>query len=122
MRKVVKFILRGLLFGLVLYGSVYFMVSRGDAFKYVDQRIRSSAMIESKIGQIKDVRLDPLGGYEGKSVGSDEWVTMKVKVFGANTEMVLDIRVKKTNGAWAIEQVSSQGAPLVLSENGSRSN
>ena len=114
MRKAIKLILLGLLFGLLLYATVYFMASRGDAFKYVDQRIRSSAVIESKIGQIKRIRLDLFGSYEEKSVGSDEWATMSVEVTGTKTSMVLDVRVKKMNGNWAIEQVTSQGATLAL--------
>ncbi len=114
MRKAFKFVLTGLLFGLVLYAAVYFMASRGDAFKYVDKKIRTSAVIESKLGHIKGVRLDPLGGYEEKSVGSDEWVTMRVEVTGAKAMMALDVKAKKTNGDWAIEQMISQGTPVVL--------
>jgi hypothetical protein len=114
MQKAIKFTLIGLLLGLVLYVVVYLMASHGDAFKYVDQRIRTSAMIESKFGYIKNVRLDPLGSYEKKSIGSDEWVTMKVEVAGAKTTVILDVRVRKTNGNWTIEQVIGPDTLLVL--------
>lgn len=114
MRKAVKFILLGLLLGALLYAAIYFMASRGDAFMYVDQKIRISTVIESNVGQIKRIRLNPFGSYEEKSVGPDEWVTMSVEVTGTKTTMALDVKVKKVNGNWAIEQVINQGSPLAL--------
>ena len=114
MQKTIKSILLGLLFGVLLYSAIYFKASRGDAFMYVDQKIRSSVAIESKVGRIERVRLDFFGFYEEKNVGSDEWVTMSIKVIGTRTTMVLDVKLKKTNEIWSIDQVSSQGSLLAL--------
>jgi hypothetical protein len=112
--KIVKIVLIGLLAGLALYAFVYFLASHGDAFEFAKQEIRNSHMIESEIGRVERIRLDPFGFYDEKSVGSEEWATMTVEVTGTRKTIALSVKVKKTNGNWAIEQAATQGVPLVL--------
>ena len=113
-KKVAKIVFFAVLFGVLLYAVVYFMASQGNAFEFVEQTIRHSHAIESQIGKIERVRLDPLGSYVEKSVGSDEWATMTVEVTGATKTIVLAIKAKKTNGAWTIEQAKNGEMPLAL--------
>jgi hypothetical protein len=39
---------------------------------------------------------------------------MSVEVSGANKPIVLDIKTKKTNGTWVIEQATNNGIPIEL--------
>jgi hypothetical protein len=102
------------LFGVVLFAFVYFLGSHGEAFEFVEQKIKNSHMIESQIGKIKRIRLDPFGRYEEKSTDSDERVRMTVEVIGAAKTIVLEIKAKKTNGTWEIEQALDGGIRLPL--------
>ena len=106
-----KILLFAALFGAALYTTVYVMASRGDAFKFVEQKIKSSSVIESEIGAVEGVHL---GSYEDINAGSDVWATMSVEVSGANKPIVLDIKAKKTNGTWVIEQATNNGIPIEL--------
>lgn len=113
-KKIGKILFFGALFGVILYTTVYLLASRGEAFKFVEQKIQSSNEIESDIGKIESVRLSPFGTYEDKSAGADEWATMTVDVSGVKKTIVLDVKVKKKNGVWSIEEATNNGNPVVL--------
>ena len=113
-KKIGKILFFGALLGLVFYATVYLLASRGDAFKFVEQRIKSSHLIESEVGKIESVRLSPFGAYEDKSAGMDEWATMTVEISGAIKTVVLEVKTKKTNGAWAIDEATKDGIPIAL--------
>lgn len=114
-KKIGKWILLAALFGALLYAVVYFMGSRGDAFKFAEQAIRNSQSLQAQIGKIERVRLAPSGPYKERlSVSGDGWATMMIEVTGATKTVALDVKMKKTNGVWAIEQASLDGKPVTL--------
>ena len=113
-KKIGKILFFGALLGLVFYATVYLLASRGDAFKFVEQRIKNSHAIESEVGKIESIRLSPFGAYEDKSAGMDEWATMTVKVSSVTKTVFLEVRAKKTNSAWEIDWVTRDGKPIAL--------
>lgn len=100
--------------GVLLYVAVYFMASHGDAFEFAEQAIKNSRSLQTQIGKVERVRLAPSGGYHEKFVNSDAWVMMKVEVTGTAQSVALDMKVKKTDGNWSIEQVLLDGKPVTL--------
>lgn len=115
MAKIIgKIILLAALFGALLYAVVYFMASHSDGFEFAEKTIRNSHMIKLQVGEIKRVQPDAFGSYDEKTVGSDEWVTMDIKVEGTTKTIVLSVRAKKANGTWMIEQATTEGRPVTL--------
>lgn len=113
-KKVSKWIVLAALFGAMLYVTVYFMASHGDAFIFAEQAIKNSQILQSQIGRIERVRLSPFGSYKEKYVDADKWVTMTVEVTGTVKTIILNMKMKKTSSGWMIEQALIDGNPLVL--------
>ncbi len=113
-KKIGKIVLLAALFGALLYVVVYFMASHSDGFEFAEKTIRNSHTIKLQVGEIKSVHPDSFGAYDEKTVGSDEWVTMDIKIEGTTKSIVLSVREKKTNGTWMIEQSTIEGKPVTL--------
>jgi hypothetical protein len=91
------------IFGLALYIGVYFVATHSDGFEFIEERVRSSQAIRGQVGDIKEVRPSLLGSYDHKTVNADEWVSMTIDVIGSLKHIEIDVKAKKTNGAWKIE-------------------
>lgn len=107
-------ILIAVVFGALLYVAIYFLASRGDAFKFVEQMLMNSQALQLQAGHIERVRFMPFGSYHEKTAGDNGWATMMVEVTGTTKTMILDVKAKKASGTWEVEQVSIDGKPLVL--------
>lgn len=101
-------------FGALLYATVYFLASQGEAFESVEQTLKRSSALQSHVGRVERVRLVPFGAYDEKTAGDNGSATMTVEVMGATRTVTLEVKAKKTRGTWAIEQTSLDGKPLVL--------
>lgn len=111
-RKLIKIVGLAASFGLVLYASVYFMAGHSDAFKFIEQRIRSSEAIKAQVGDIKKIRPSLFGAFDHKTVDSDEWVSMTLDVTGTARSIEVDVKAKKANGKWTLDKVVSGGQPI----------
>ena len=111
-RKVVQWVVLAAVFGVALYAIVYFMASRSEAFRFIEQQISNSQAIKTQVGEIKEIRPSLLGSYDHKTVGSDEWVSMTLDVAGATRTIELGVKAKKVNGTWTLENVSQGGRPV----------
>lgn len=114
-KKISRTIAVAAFFGLALYAMVYLMASRSDGFEFIEQKIRASEVVKEQVGDIKKVRPSLLGPYDQKTVGSDEWVSMNISVTGTTKEIELDVKAKKTNGVWVLEEAKK--GPLSLNLN-----
>ena len=108
-KKIGRAIALAVLFGVVLYAIVYFMASHSEAFEFVEKKIRNSQAVKAQVGEIKEIRPALLGPYDQKTVNSDEWVSMVIDVSGTAKSIELDVRMKKTNGIWAVESAKRDG-------------
>ena len=108
-KKIGRAIALAVLCGVVLYAIVYFMASHSEAFEFVEKKIRNSQAVKARVGEIKKIRPALLGPYDQKTVNSDEWVSMAINVSGAAKSIELDVRMKKTNGIWAVESAKRDG-------------
>ena len=107
-------ILIAAVFGALLHVAVYLLASHSDAFKLVEQTLRNSQALQSQVGHVERVRLAPFGDNGWATAGDNGWATMTVEVTGATKTVTLDVKTKKTNSVWAIEQASLDGKPVVL--------
>ena len=106
-KKIGMLIVMLVLFGVALYSIVYFMASHSDAFKFVEQKVKNSEVIKAQVGLVKNVRPSLLGSFDQKTVGSDEWASMKVNVAGELRTMEIEVKAKKANNNWTLESVRS---------------
>ena len=113
-KRIGIWLLVAVLFGGLLYATVYLLASHGEAFKLVEQTIMGSQVLQAKVGRIERLQLAPFGAYDERTAGDSGSATMTVEVMGTTRTIALDVKVKKTNGEWEIEQVSLDGKPLVL--------
>ncbi len=113
-RKVSKLIAIALFLGMLLYFGIFFWGSHSESFKFVEQTVMNSRNLQSQIGAIEHVRLTPFGSFREKFVDSDKWATMTIEVIGANKTITLDVRTKKLNDVWTIEQALLNGKTVVL--------
>jgi hypothetical protein len=102
------------LFGAVLYSAVYFMASHSDAFEFAEQKIRNSNAVKALVGDIKKIRPALLGPFDQRSVNSDEWISMAIKVSGVTKSIEIGLKMKKTNGVWVIEDAINNGSSFNL--------
>ena len=103
-----------LFFGPLLYVAVYFMAAHSEAFVFAENTIKHSQSLQTQIGNIKQVKLPLFGSYEDRFVNREAWATMEVEVTGALKTVNLELKMKKKNGAWIIEQALLNGNPVTL--------
>lgn len=112
---VAKWVLVACIFGVILYASIYFGASRGEAFKFVKEQISSSSVMEARLGAIQQVTLDPVGGYRERFVNSNKSAHMTVDVVGVKGKASVKIFAKKSNGSWQVVDASIDGQSVQLS-------
>jgi hypothetical protein len=100
--------------GVLLYVAVYFMASHGEAFEFAEHAIRNSQSLHSQVGKIESVRIPLFAAYKEKSFNAETWVTMTVEIVGSVKTIELQMRMKKINGDWMIEQASIDGNSVAL--------
>lgn len=113
-KKIARGIALAAFFGAALYAIVYFMASHSDAFEFAEQKIRNSQAVKAQVGDIKKIRPALLGPYDQKTVNSDEWVSMTIDVSGVTKSIELDVKMKKTNGVWVVEDAQNKGSRFNL--------
>lgn len=109
-----KLIILAAFLGALLYFAVHFMASHGDAFEFAEHAIRNSQSLQTQIGKIERVRIPLFGSYKEKSFNDDTSVAMTVEVTSTAKTVELQMKMKKTNGAWVIERASIDGNPVAL--------
>ena len=113
-KKISRSIAVAAVFGAALYVVVYLLAMNSDGFKFIEQKIRNSQIVNEQVGAIHTVRPSLLGPYDQKTVGSDEWVSMSITVTGAVKAIELDVRAKKVDGNWVVEATKQGNQTLSL--------
>lgn len=104
----------GFAFCAVIYGVAYLWGASGEAFQYVERKIKASSAIELKVGQVKQISLDPVGGYREKFVNANKTAYMAVNVIGDKGKVTIKIVAKKADGAWEVREASTDGQSIDL--------
>ncbi len=113
-KKISRTIATAALFGAALYVIVYLLAINSDGFKFIEQKIMNSQLVKEQVGIIKKIRPSLLGPYDQKSVGEDEWVSMKITITGISKAIELDVKAKKTAGVWVLETATQGSQSLNL--------
>ncbi len=100
--------------GIALYVMVHVYATHSEAFGFVSQIVRKSAAIQSRVGNVQQVRLGILDSYREKFAGSDKWVKMTVGVVGDKGTIKVRTSVKKAGGTWSVTDASIDGEPVNL--------
>lgn len=103
------------LMGFGLYITNYFIIASSEALQFAELKIRNSDELKAELGEVRRVRLSPIGPFRHKWVGSDEWVSMMVEVVGASKSTEIDVNVKKIKGTWYLESAKRNGQRLKIS-------
>lgn len=89
-------------------------MSHGEAFEYIESTIRSSEKIESLIGRVETVRLDPINSFREEVTGSEGWADLAVTTIGSRGETTIYFKLTKTDNKWTIKQANINGSLLLL--------
>jgi len=97
-------------------GAIFYIVSgaHSEGYKFLDQAIRRAPSIREQFGEVKTVTLSFTGGYRSKSVGDNEWVTMKLNVSGQKRTGTIAASAKRISGVWSVNDASMDGRSIDL--------
>jgi hypothetical protein len=93
---------------------VYVAGAHSEGFKFLDQAIRVAPSVIEQLGDITTIRLSFVGGYRDKTVGENEWLTMKLNVSGGKASGTIAASAKKINGVWSVTDAALDGHPISL--------
>lgn len=116
-KALVRWFILAPVFGACLYAILLFYEPHTESFKFIKNSIELSRSMQYEVGSIEKVRIDPIGGYSDKFVGSDHFVHMVVDVKGTSGQVAVHIFATKENGVWLIRQATINGRPVDLSNN-----
>jgi hypothetical protein len=108
-KKIAIWSVVAIVFGIVLYVSIYFYGTQSESFKFVETTIRQSPVIAAAVGDVESVSLDPWGDYNENFVDSDKWVHMSVNVTGKRGDAVVTVSAKKINDIWSVDEMGVGG-------------
>ena len=100
--------------GVALYGIVHIYGAHSEAFEFIDQTVRASAAIHSRVGNVQMVGLGMFDGYSEKFAGSNKKAWMTVGVVGDRGAVKVKTSVRKTDGRWVVTDASIAGEPVSL--------
>ena len=103
-QRVTHYVVLSILGGMCLYVGIFLWASHSESFEFVDQTLRHSKKLRSKLGDIQDVQLSPFGSFSEKIVGSDKNAKMKLKVIGTKKSIILEIKASKSGDIWKIDE------------------
>ena len=98
----------------IFYVGIYWLGAQSDGFKFLAQTIRSAPSIHERIGDVQTVRLSFFSGYRDKTIGSNEWLTMTLRVRGQKGAGTVVADAKKVNGVWSVTKAAIDGDPVSL--------
>lgn len=98
--------------GLALFSGSYVWEINSDGFRFVEQQLRKSSALQSQIGPVEKVELPIYYNYHQKDSGADSWLKMSLRVRGVTRTAKVDVKAKRINGAWEIEEIMVDGRPI----------
>ena len=98
----------------IFYIGIYLWGAQSDGYKFLAQTIRSAPSVHERMGDVQAVRLSFFGGYRDKTVGSNEWLTMTLRVRGQKGAGIVVAEAKRVNGMWSVTKASIDGDPVSL--------
>lgn len=98
----------------LFYGTLHFLAAHSEGRVFLEQTIRKSVVVKSRVGDVQQIRFGIFDAYSEKFAGSDRWVTMTVHVVGTKGEVTVKAAAKKGNGVWAASDASIDGTPISL--------
>ena len=99
---------------IAFYVIVHVYAAHSEAFEFLNQAVRKSVTIQSRVGNVQQVRLGILDRYSEKSSGSDKRVKMIVNVVGDRCTVKVGASVKKIGGEWSVTDASIDAEPVRL--------
>jgi hypothetical protein len=101
---------------LIVVGWLAFrqQAAHSDAFQFVRDDIRRSAVIRQRIGTVKEVRLPLWGMYRAHYSTLESRVDMTVEAIGTNGSVLIDVQVTKADGPYKLEKSTINGVPVRL--------
>lgn len=106
MGKHARWVLVAVALGAIMWITAVFWGSHSEGFRFVEQKIRTSQEIHSRVGNVRKVGLPILGHYREKFVGSDKWVNMVVDVEGDKGAVTIRTALQKNDDVWTITESS----------------
>jgi hypothetical protein len=88
---------------LLIIGAVvnYLWGVNSDAMGFADARIRESAAVRQRVGEVTDVRLKFLG-YGNKSGFDNDRSELRLRVEGTDGSMDLELKLEGRDDSWRI--------------------
>lgn len=111
-----KWILIGALFVVGLYIFTYLSASNSEALQFISSTIESSPAITDRVGRVKHVSIDFLGGARIRVVGDDQNARMLVDITGTRGKVKMRVYATKLKGVWTIHDSTIDGQPIVLAK------
>lgn len=112
--RVRTWILLVICFGVILYVGVRVSAESSDGFKFLDQAIRRAPQVQSRLGQVEEVRLSYVGGTSLRAVGSHQWVTMTFYVVGNKSTATVVASAERRGEVWTVTASWLDGRPISL--------
>ena len=101
-------------FGVALYFGLRIYAISSDGYKFLDQAIRRSSEVQTRLGDIEAVRLSYIGHWRERASGPNTWVTMTLNVTGRKGAATIDASAKNISGNWSVTSSSIDGEPIDL--------
>jgi hypothetical protein len=98
----------------VLWGLVYWQGSHSDAMKFVQNKVRNSPAIQSRIGVVSDVHMPLFGSYHASYSTLENHVRMDVDATGNKGSAVINVEVDGDDGVWKIKRALIEGESITL--------
>jgi len=96
--------LPGIAIFVVGWAVAMFWGTHSEGFKFLESKVRGSAEIQRRIGNIRKVSIPLLGQYHEKFADSDRKVKMTVTAAGDRGSVTVRAVMQKKNGVWNITE------------------
>ena len=98
----------------VFYVGLYFWGTHSEGYRFLDQAVRGSPLIQQRVGTVQSVKMSFLGGYREKFVDSDRRETMTLNIAGSKGSVTVKATAKRANGTWSVSEASIDGERVSL--------
>jgi hypothetical protein len=100
------------------YVGLYFCGMHSEGYRFLDQAVRNSPAIKTRVGDVQRVRLSFPGGYSEKFVNSEsrqfKTVAMTLNVVGSKRALDVKAIAKEIDGTWTVFDASIDGRRINL--------